>query len=160
MQRITALLLGLGAILTGCGGDSPTDAITYENIAGTYTGTLSEVTEGITLTAFSLTIVQSDGNLTGSYSIEGTLEDSFRQLPMHGPGNVSGTIALGQNPSVIINLLPGPPCGNVQDRFSGAYDSANRRITMTGTLAAIGLVGAVDQCHYLFGHSTTVVLNR
>ena len=160
MQRITALLLGLGVILTGCGGDSPTDAITYENIAGTYTGTLSEVTQGVTLTAFSLTIIQSDAALTGSHTIVGTLEDSFlREVPIQSPGNVFGTIAPGQNPSVMISLRVEPPCTSA-DSFSGAYDIANGRITMTGNLQVRGPVGAVDECHFLGNYMVTLVLNR
>lgn len=155
MKKLLGVALLLVAI--GCGGDGNdgTGPTTYENISGTYAGVVAGTTQGIVLNAtFTLTITQSQGTLGGSSSISGTLSDGIDTVPVQGSGTISGTIASGNNPSVNITATSGI-CPNVKNTFSGAYDSTNRKITLSGSLKVFD--GA---CQVLLTYSGTMILSR
>lgn len=119
---VAAVSLGLGAC--GDGGTEPGPA--YESIAGSYAGVMAGISQGIALEAtFTLTINQTAGNLSGTYSVAGTLDDGVNSVDVLGTGTLTGTVAAGNNPSVNITVRSGV-CPNHQALFSGAYDSANR----------------------------------
>ncbi len=133
-SRVAVSALAMFALACGGNGGSSTGPPTYQDIAGTYAGTLAGISQGITLQAnFTITITQSGGNLGGSYSISGTLFDGVNTVPIQGSGTVTGTIAAGNNPSVTLTVTSGI-CPNVSATFSGAYDSVNHVITLNGTV--------------------------
>ena len=134
-------------------GDSPSEP-SYENIAGTYAGVVAGISQGIALAGtFSITVQQAGGDVSGSYSMVGTLDDGVIQVDIQGTGTLSGTIGTGTNPSVNITLRTGF-CPNYSAGFSGTYDSANRRITLFGP------VDVLDQCQVFLRYQSTVVLQR
>jgi len=79
----------------------------------------------------SLTISQSSGSVSGTYSSSGILSEGNQGSQFSGTGTFTGTIASGNNPSVNI-VVSVPGCPNYHATFSGSYDSANRRLTITG----------------------------
>ncbi len=145
-------------LLVACGdstGPEPTGPTgpTYESIAATYAGALVGNAQGIALTAtFSITITQTGGDLSGSWSLVGTLNDGVVSVDVQGTGTLSGSIASGQNPSV--NLTIRNACANYEARFSGAYDSANRRLTIGGP------VDILDGCTVVITYQSTIILDR
>ncbi|MDH3206338.1 MAG: hypothetical protein OEO79_06990 [Gemmatimonadota bacterium] len=160
MNRLLALILS--GLLVTCGGDSPSglpstfgSQITFETIAGTYTGALVSVSQGITLTAtFSLTLVQTQGSLTGSFGLAGTLDDGVGQAFVRGNGTVTGTIAPGSAPLVNVTVTP-DVCPNAAVDWSGTYDGASGALTISGD-ANIFDAG----CVVVLTYEGTMVLNR
>lgn len=153
-----SLLLPMATLLlvSACGGDSTgPKAPTYENIAGTYSGAMIGLTQGVALNAiFSLTIVQNAGVTSGSYGLSGTLNDGFTSVQIAGTGTLDGTVGSGANPSVNITVKSGS-CPNYRADFSGAYDSANHRITLTGPVDILN-----NNCTVFLRYSGTIILNR
>ena len=150
----SALLVGA----MGCGGDGggPSGpSPSYESIAGSYAGVLTGSSQGIALNAnFSLTINQSSGSLSGTYGISGTLNNGVSSVDVAGTGTLTGGIAAGNNPSVNITVRSGA-CPNYTAAFSGAYDSVNQRITITGPVEFFDTCNAV-----LLTYQSTIILNR
>lgn len=146
-----ATLLVLGA----CGGGDTTAPPTYANIAGTYNGTITGLTQGVTLNSiFTLTISQNGGVTSGTFGISGTLFDGVTTVQIAGTGTLTGTIASGNNPSVNFTIKSGS-CPNYQANFSGAYDSVNSRITITGPVDILD-----SNCAVFLSYPTTIILNR
>ena len=89
------VLTTLLSYLVACGGDS-TAPLTYEDVAGTYTATFQGVSQRIALDAvFSLTVVQSEGDLSGSYSNDGFLNDGQIQVAIQETGSIRVAWATG-----------------------------------------------------------------
>ena len=149
--RLAALLL----VLSACGGgDSTGPAPSYDNIAGSYAGRMAGVSQGVVLDAgFSISITQSSGSLSGSYSVSGTLTEGIDVVPVQGSGTLSGTIATGNNPSVNITAMG---LCNSAPQFSGAYDSANRRLTISGTFNVFN----ATTCSVVLSYPMTIILSR
>lgn len=154
---LLALAVSLGASVA-CGGDdgdTTGPSTSYENIAGTYSGIVVGISQGITLDAiFSLTLTQSRGTLGGSYGLTGTLSDGVETVGIQGTGTITGTIAAGENPSVNVTARSGT-CPNVQSPFSGVYDSANRRITVNGSVRIVNA-----SCQVVLTYTGTIILAR
>ena len=134
-MRIRSAILPFALVLaSACSGNSstgPKQGPTYDNIAGTYTGPVTGLTQGIALSATAtVTITQNDATLGGSYGLSGVLTDGVSVVNIAGSGNLTGTIASGNNPSV--NVTVSGVCPGFQAQFSGAYDTANQRLTLTG----------------------------
>ena len=149
---LVAVLLGSAA----CGGDSsgPSDS-SYNSIAGSYAGGLAGTSQGVDLSAdLSLTVTQSSGSLSGSYSISGTLTDGVDTEAFQGTGALTGSIEAGDNPSVNITVVPGA-CPNQTAQFSGAYDSANQRLTISGPVEFFN-----GSCAVVLTYAGTIILNR
>ena len=102
----------------------------------------------------SLTVVQSEGDLSGSYSNDGFLNDGQIQVAIQETGSISGTVSPGQNPSVNVTLRSGK-CPSQAAAFSGAYDSANRVITMRGSVDILDL-----DCAVFLSYPITLLLRR
>lgn len=146
----------LFATLVACSGDSTGPGQTYESIAGSYAGILVGVSQGVALDAtFSLTITQTTSDLQGSWALQGTLDDGFDFYDVQGTGTLNGTINPGNNPSVNMTIRTGS-CPNYQARFSGAYDSANRRITISGPVEFF----ASNSCTVVLSFPATIILTR
>lgn len=159
MHRSLCLFLAV-AILTACGDSTGPDgteppAPTYESIAATYNGALAGLAQGVTLQAtFSVTIQQTAGTLSGSWSLTGTLTEGALVVPVQGTGSLTGTIALGNNPSVNITIMNA--CPNYQAAFSGAYDSANRLLTISGPIEFY----TAGTCTVFLSYQSTILLSR
>lgn len=153
------LSLILSTFLVGsaaCGGDGTGPSATFESIAGSYSGTMAGASQGVVLNAaFSLTITQDAGSTSGSWALQGTLNDGFQSVDVQGTGTLSGTVAQGTNPSVNLAIKTGA-CPNYQANFSGAYDSANRRLTITGPVEFF----ANNSCNVVLSYQATIILNR
>ena len=123
LRHTKGITVALLMLLAACGGDStgPGDnpGPTFENIAGTYAGVLAGTAQGIALNGtFSITVTQSAGDLSGSYSTTGTLTDGIDTVPFQGSGSLTGTINSGTNPSVNITFRLGE-CPNYQADTEG-----------------------------------------
>lgn len=155
MRRSSWWLIGM--LLVGCGGDDGTGPSTnFESLAGSYSGAMAGISQGVTLGAtFSLTIGQSRGDLTGTWALQGTLSDGFESVDVQGTGTLSGSVASGGNPSVNM-VIRTALCPNYQASFSGAYDSANRRLTITGPVEFF----AQNSCNVVLSYQGTLILNR
>ena len=149
----TALLL----LLAACGGDSPTSPTQqFESIAGSYTGQMVGLSQGVALDAvFAISLSQTSGSVTGNYTLTGTLDDGTYQVDVVGAGPLSGSVASGTNPSVNLTVKV-PGCPNYQANFSGAYDSANRRLTITGPVDFF----PQNSCTVALSYPTTIILTR
>jgi hypothetical protein len=104
---------------------------------------------------FSITITQNGGTTSGSWSIAGILSDGFNSVQITGAGSLTGTVSPGTNPSVNVSIKS-PQCPNYSANFSGAYDSANRRITITGPVD----IFANNSCNVALRYNTTLLLSR
>jgi len=103
--------------------------------------------------SLSLTINQSGGDLSGSYAISGTLNDGVAEVAVLGTGNFTGTIAAGNNPSV--NLTLTNQCPGYSARFSGALDSANNLLTMSGPVDILN-----QDCSIFLTYQSVILLRR
>lgn len=157
LSRFSMVLLAAFAIaLSGCG-DSATEpeTPTYNDISGSYAGAMAGTSQGIALDAtFTLTITQDGGSLGGSYSLTGTLDDGTQTADVQGSGTMSGTIASGSNPSVNLTFESGL-CPNYSANFSGSFDTANSRLTISGPVEILS-----GECEVLLSYSSTIVLTR
>lgn len=151
------LLAGVLATSGACGGDSGTGpGPTYDSIAGSYAGAMVGLSQGIAMDAtFSLTVSQNGGSAAGTWGLSGTLTDGIDVVDVAGTGTLSGTIAAGNNPSVNITVRS-PGCPNYQAQFSGAYDSTNRRLTLTGPVEFF----ADGTCTVVLSYPITFILAR
>jgi hypothetical protein len=102
----------------------------------------------------ALTITQSSGSLSGSYAINGQLADGIDVVGISGTGNLSGNIASGNNPSVNITVVPAG-CPGRTARFSGAYDSANQRLTISGPIEMFD-----NACQVVLSYPSTIILTK
>jgi hypothetical protein len=144
------------AIVVACSSDSTGPGASYENIAGSYDGVLVGLSQGVALDAtFSLTLTQTSGNVAGSWALQGILDDGFDTFLAQGTGTITGTIAAGMNPSVNLTVRTGS-CPNYQGHFSGAYDSANRRLTISGPVDFF----AANTCTVVLSFPSTIILSR
>lgn len=110
----------------------PGSVPTFQALAGAYDGVLEGASEGVTLTAtFSLTLVQAQGILSGSFGLSGTLDDGFLQALLQGSGTVTGTVDPGVNPSVSVTMTP-DVCPGARVTWAGAYDSGTDLLTISG----------------------------
>ena len=140
--------------LLACGGDSISPAPGFANLAGTFTGEVTGRRQGVLLLAnFSITIIQNDGDLSGSYAITGTLRDGILEGLLQETGSFSGTVDSGQDPSVNITLTN--RCPNYSARFSGALDSANDLLTLSGPVDTF-----FNDCSIFLTYQSVILLNR
>lgn len=110
---------------------------------------------GVALNAsFTLTITQAGGTLGGSYGLTGTLNDGLSSVAISGTGTVTGSLSSGSNPPVSMTVHP-TGCPSRAATFTGSYDSANRRLTMTGPVEMFG-----SDCVVFLTYPMTVVLAR
>ena len=149
------LISALAITIHGCGSDASGPSESYADIAGTYDGAITGTSQGVALNGvFSITLNQSQGHLTGSYSIAGRLNDGVTFVDVLGTGSTTGTIASGNNPSVNITIRSGS-CPNYTSGFSGAYDIANGRITLVGNVDMLR-----TDCTVALRYPTTFILTR
>ena len=130
----------------------------FENISGTYVGSMVGLTQGVSLTGtFGLTMSQAGGdggNISGSYIISGTLNDGVVIVPFSGTGTLTGTIASGQNPSLEITVR-NPACPNFSATFAGIYDSTNLLLTLTGPIDFWDA-----NCNIILTYPSVIILSR
>lgn len=145
-------LVILAVLIVACGSDSTTSPTGgYADISGSFAGPISGTSQGVTLDAtISLTITQSGGSFSGTEAVVGTLNG----IPGSGTGTFTGTIAPGNNPSVNLTVLDAD-CPAYHEPYSGTYDSANRRLTMTGPFPVFN-----PDCSVALVYTLTLVLSK
>lgn len=152
------------SVLAGCGGGSPTSPTpnppsqpTFQNIAGTWTGTVGGVTQGVTLAGtITVTLQQNVGVLSGGYSMEGTLTNPVSQAQLVGQVTLTGTVASGPNPAVNFSVTSVPCPSLPSQAWSGSYSSSTGVITITGTAHII----TVPTCTIILSYPQTILLTR
>jgi hypothetical protein len=147
------------AVLTGCSGSpaAPTPAA-FENVAGTWTGKVGGVTQGVTLDGtITLSLQQSDGNLTGGYSVQGSLSNPVQTSPLQGSVTLTGTVASGSNPLVTFTTTS-VPCPNLTgESWSGSFNNRTGVLTITGTGHVIN---GPPACAIALSYPQTIALTR
>jgi len=155
----TAKLLGTVAalsIITACSGGDSTGPDKFENVAGSYAGNTSGLAQGIRLNAtFSVSMTQSSGSMSGIWGLQGVLDNGLNTAVVAGNGPVTGTISSGKNPSVTLTVKSSA-CPAYQATFTGSYDSATGRITVSGPIDFFGSGG----CNVVLTYQSTVTLSR
>lgn len=165
---LSAVVASASLIGLACGGDG--DDVTgplmtwekeyeyereYENIAGDYVGVLADTAVGIALDAeFTLSISQYRNSMSGSYYLWGTLSDGVDIVSVWGEGEFYGSVDSGNNPSMEVSFYAlGGRCANVRIDLLGAYDSANRVITLSGGMPITG-----EACQVVFSYPGSMIL--
>jgi hypothetical protein len=145
-------LVILAALIVACGGESTTSPSgSYADISGSFSGPIAFTSQGVTLNAtMSLTITQSGGSISGTDALVGTVNG----IPASGTGTFTGTVAAGSNPSVNVTTSSAD-CPALHSQYSGSYDSANRRLTMTGPLYITN-----PDCSVALTYPLTLILNK
>lgn len=158
MRTRLAILLSavvLGATACSDAGTGPSEP-TYASIAGSYGGAMSGLSQGIAMNAnFSISIQQTGGTTSGTYALAGVLTDGVDYVDVQGTGTITGSVATGTNPSVNMTIRVGA-CPAYTAQFSGAYDSVNQRLTVTGPVDFFG----ANSCTVVLSYPTTIILNR
>jgi hypothetical protein len=162
--RAAAWFCGAAA-LTGCDGDpaptSPTPIVTYENIAGIWTGQVGGVTQGVTLDGtITLTLQQSGGvqfagALSGGYSVLATLTNPTQQSSLQGSVMLTGTVAPGTDPAVNFSTTSVQCPALPSENWSGSYGSRDSALTITGTAHVI-----TSTCVVVLTYPQTIRLTR
>lgn len=147
-----ALLL---VVALGACGDDGAGPEEYDDISGSYVGGIAGTSQGVTLAAdLGLTINQSAEDLSGSWNLTGQASDGVNVVDIAGNGPLSGSIESGSNPSVNVTIVTNA-CPAYTAQYSGAYDSTNRRLTITGP---VGLLD--DSCNVVWSSSATIILTK
>ena len=134
-RSIHATVAFLLASIVACG-DSTGPETSFESIAGTYDGVLGGFSQGVALDAtFSLTINQASGTATGSWALQGTLDDGFDFFDVQGSGSLSGSVSSGEEPlrqshrpNRLVPALSGALLGKLRFHKSRAHDFRPDRI--------------------------------
>ena len=156
VPRLLPVVLFFLASCSSDGATGPGKTPVYDTIAGTYSGAMVGLSQGVGLNSiFSLTMNQNAGAISGSYGLSGTLSDGVTSVQVAGTGTLTGSIAQGSNPSVNLTIRTGA-CPNYTANFSGAYDSANHRLTITGPVEFF----ANNSCTVVLSYVGTIILNR
>lgn len=133
-----AVVSMLALSLTGCSSDSGGDGSagptppSYEDVTGSYIGTVAGATPPATITGtLTLSLTNSGSELGGTYAYSGTVTGGPTPGPFLAVGTVSGTLQSGPNPSM--SALFTVPCtnGSYSSGFGAIVASANRQITLT-----------------------------
>jgi hypothetical protein len=104
---------------------------------------------------FTLTMNQSGGSISGSWGLVGVLSDGVNSLQIAGTGPLTGSVAAGTNPSVNVTVKSAA-CPSYSAAFSGAYDSTNRKITISGPVD----IFAANSCDVALRYNSTIILSR
>jgi hypothetical protein len=153
--RTGSLSLTLAVFLAGCGDSTTGPETTYEDISGSYAGVVTGLTQGIAMESdVSFTITQNQGELSGSWALSGIITDGVDFVEVQGTGTLSGTIAAGTNPSVNLTVRTSF-CPDHAAEFSGAFDSANQRLTISGPIDMLN-----DACNVVLRYESTLILTR
>ena len=146
----SALTACAGDDATGPGGDPPS----FENVDGQWVGTSHGVTQGASVDAIiGLTLAQSGDTLSGFWQVHLTVDRGFVVTDLWA-GNLTGTIALGQNPFISF-AVRNFACPNYRVTFSGSLNSASNQITLNGQIAFF-----TASCEVELAYSATILLSR
>jgi hypothetical protein len=153
VKNFVLVLLAVASV--GCSDASGPSEASYANIAGAYAGVMAGTTQGVALeAAFTITLTQNQGSISGSYSMSGDVTDGQLIVDVLGTGTVTGTISDGSNPSVNLTLRTGF-CPSYTAPFTGTYDSANARLTLTGPVDILA-----DDCTVALRYPMVLILTR
>lgn len=159
--RLAAVLFWCAAVLTGCGGPSPASPTpasqtTLQNVAGTWTGRVGGVSQGVTLDGtMTLTLQQSLGVLSGRYDVAGTLTNPTQVAQLRGSVTLTGTVASGPNPAVSFTTTSVQCPSLPSETWSGSYASGTGVLTIAGTAHVLD-----ERCTIVLRYRETILLNR
>jgi hypothetical protein len=156
-MRYPRVLVALVMVLAfaACDSDTTGPSENWQAVSGSYSGVMAGLSQGVAMDAtFSMTLTQTRGDLGGAYAIQGVLTDGIDWVDVQGTGILSGSVGQGNNPSVNVTATSGF-CTNKTVLFSGAYDSSNRRLTLTGPVEFYN-----DDCVTVLSYQTTMILTR
>lgn len=129
-MRMVALAVSVFALVS-CDMTETTD---YHDLIGQYSGrTNSVAAETVELVAVATidVVTQVDGELSGTFGFSGLLGGTLISFDQA----FSGTVEMGENPPVSLKLDTG--CGVVTE-LSGDYESAQRKLMLTGIVGMVG----------------------
>jgi hypothetical protein len=131
---VRSALLALS--VSGCG-SSATEAVPGEDavLTGEFTGRFTSEDQGILLDGFlTLDLVESDdGGLTGSFTLEGELDDGEFQQPIAGTGPLAGAVSADQMATLHFTATP-DFCPDQSIEFGGFFDRRNAGLLVSGPI--------------------------
>jgi hypothetical protein len=130
----------------------------YENLAGTWTGsidTMSSVGPATLTGTLTLNLQQNNASLTGGYTLMATRTVGGVGTAGQGMVTLTGTAAPGANPSVNFTVTS-TVCPNRTADWSGSYANATGTLTITGTIHLIVVPGCGDLDQF----PATILLRR
>lgn len=150
MKRILLIL----TLLPACTSDANTKP-TFANVAGSFSGPFSGTSQGASVSgSITFTITQTDGLLMGAYGATGAWDFGHGGVGLTGTGTLTGTVTSGDNPSVTLDVHDAG-CPNLVRSYTGMYDTAIHRLTLTGQFFHIAPPCSVDNTFQL-----NLVMNR
>ena len=133
--RVLASAL-LAATLSSCG-RSAIEAVPGEDavLTGEFTGRFTSQDQGILLEGYlTLDLEESDaGGLSGSFTLEGTLDDGEFQQPIAGTGPLLGSVSADQVASLHFTATP-DFCPEQSIGFTGHFDRRNAGLMVSGAI--------------------------
>lgn len=154
MRLRNLTLLSAALALSACSSTEAVGPSEYVALADDWnsslTGELGQLFPGLDV---SLSLTQDGSVIGGSFAIRGTVADTLVVLDL--AGTVSGTVTSGPNPSVDLSIR-NSACPDYSARFTGAYDSGKRQLTVTGPLDFF----RPDSCSVGFSAPVTLVFKR
>ena len=123
----------LAAVLTFAACDLFSSEPDFDNLGGSYHGTINGAGSGFTVNgSLTATLNQTGGHLTGHWTISGTISDGVDTAVWQSTENFTGTVAEGRNPQVSLTFTV-PHWGGETNTYTGQGRSHDLRITLTGT---------------------------
>ena len=135
------LSVALAAVLAACGdAEPPLAPLAPElpnlepSLVGTFYGSFHGLDQGVGLAAtVTFTFAESSGLLTGTFSIQGRLDDGENPTDIAGSGLLAGTVTADDRAAVTFTAQP-QFCQGHTENFAGIYDR------VTGVLGIGGQV--------------------
>lgn len=149
IRNALIVLVFVSVVPVGCESTAQPE---YEDISGIFTGPVSGSGSGYSIQgSFSLSISQSEGSLSGTYSTSVTVQTPAGSVPFAGSGTISGVIEAGADPKV--EVVVQDVC-NAELPYIGAFNSASR------TLSASGPFPLYDGCNPVATLTLTITLSK
>ena len=144
-----ATVVVLAGLVAGCG----TDPLTYESLAGSYSGDFVSTEPGGQVYDGQLTLElsQEEAGVTGTWTTTGKINAT---VDSESTGAFAATIPLGPDPAFTARMAY-DSCPNDVMEFGGSFDSSSGVLTLTGSLDIPS-----SQCNVLTAYPLDVALTR
>lgn len=157
-RMLSLLLIAVLTSTVACGEGPTTPQPTQENIGGNYSASVTGVSQGVVLVGtYRWTITQNGTIVGGNWTTQGILTDGMQSLTFGAAGTLSGTIAVGDSPSVSMELKL-PECPDMSESWVGTYASASRQLVLKGSFLIVTI--GTNSCTVELSYPMTLVLNR
>ena len=153
---VTLTVFGLVAGCSDGTGPAGPGSTSFADLSGSWAGEVTGTSQGFTLeAAFFLTAAQEEGQLSGTWASVGTVTGpGIGTAGVEGAGTFTATVERGNDPAVNATFFR-PDC-NYTTQFAGTYNTANERLTMSGSFDVLD----PGDCSVLLTFPTTVVVDR